>query len=135
MFEYPYQSAERVRVHSDTGWSGCARTRKSTSGGRRMVGQHLIKSGSPTQGRISLSSRESECYGLVKASGVALGYESLMGDVGVQLPVRVWTDSSAPIGICGRQGLGKLSHVDTRCLWVQPRVRNGPVELRKVRGK
>ena len=37
------------------------------------------------------------------------------------------------MGICARQGLGKLRHIDTHCLWVQQRVRDGSIELRKVR--
>ena len=99
-----------------------------------MLGTHLIKSWSSTQASISLSSGEAEFYGVVKASGVTLGYQSLLRDVGLQLPIRVWTDSTATIGICGRQGLGKLRHVDTQCLWIQQRVRDGSVELCKVRG-
>ncbi len=100
-----------------------------------MVGRHLIKSWSSTQTSISLSSGEAEYYGVVRASGVALGYQSLLRDLGVCLRVRVWTDSSATIGICGRQGLGKLRHIDTQCLWVQQRVRDGSIELRKVKGE
>ena len=100
-----------------------------------MIGQHLIKSWSSTQGQISLSSGEAEFYGVVKASGMALGYQALLDDLGVRLPVRIWTDSSATMGICGRQGLGKLRHVDTRTLWVQQRVRSGELEIRKVRGE
>ena len=65
---------------------------------------------------------------------MALGYQALLNDLSVRLPVRVWADSSATMGICTRQGLGKLRHVDTGCLWVQQRVRNGELELRKVRG-
>ena len=38
------------------------------------------------------------------------------------------------MGICGRQGLGKLRHIDTQCLWIQQRVRDKTIELRKVRG-
>ncbi len=100
-----------------------------------MIGRHLVKSWSSTQGPISLSSGEAEFYGVVKASGVALGYQALLRDLGVALPVRVWTDSSASMGICSRQGLGKLRHVDTRSLWVQQRVRDGSLEVRKVRGE
>ena len=99
-----------------------------------MLGAHLIKSWSSTQASISLSSGAAEFYGVVKASGVALGYQALLKDVGLKLPIRVWTDSTATIGICGRQGLGKLRHVDTQCLWIQQRVRDGSVELCKVRG-
>ena len=55
-------------------------------------------------------------------------------DLGIPMAVRVWTDSSATIGICSRRGLGKLRHVDTQCLWIQQRVREKDFELRKVRG-
>ena len=100
-----------------------------------MIGRHLIKSWSSTQGPVSLSSGEAEFYGVVKAAGVTLGYQALLEDLGVKLPVRLWTDSTATMGICGRQGLGKLRHVDTRSLWIQQRVRDGSVELRKVLGE
>ena len=100
-----------------------------------MIGRHLIKSWSSTQGPISLSSGEAEFYGVVKAAGVTLGYQALLHDLGVDLPIRLWTDSSATMGICSRQGLGKLRHVDTRSLWVQQRVRDGALEIRKVRGE
>ena len=100
-----------------------------------MLGKHRIKSWSSTQASISLSSGEAEFYGVVKASGIALGYQALLSDLGSSLPVRVWTDSSATMGICGRQGLGRLRHVDTQCLWIQQRVRDGSLELRKVKGE
>ena len=50
------------------------------------------------------------------------------------MPTRVWTDSSAAMGICGRQGLGKLRHIECHTLWVQQRLRQKEFELRKVRG-
>ena len=100
-----------------------------------MLGGHLLKSWSTTQSQISLSSGEAEFYGVVRASGIGLGFKSLLEDLGVQLPLRVWTDSTATMGICGRQGLGKLRHVDTQCLWIQQRVRDGSLELRKVKGE
>ena len=118
-FEFPFQTADKVDVHSDTDWSGCVRTRKSTSGGCLMLGGHFIKSWSATQGAISLSSGEAEFYGVAKAAGIALGYQALLSDLGVELPVRVWTDSSATMTICGSQGVGKFRHIDTKSLWVQ----------------
>ena len=65
---------------------------------------------------------------------MALGFQALLADFGVQAPVRVWTDSSAAIGICSRQGLGKLRHLDTHTLWIQQAVRTGRISLRKVPG-
>jgi hypothetical protein len=37
--------------------------------------------------------------------------------------------------ICGRRGLGKLRHIDTQCFWIQQKVRNKAIELRKIRGE
>ena len=56
VIEFPWQDAASIEVYSDTDWSGCIRTRKSTSGGCLMIGKHLVKSWSSTQGPISLSS-------------------------------------------------------------------------------
>ena len=112
--EFPWRNASSIEVYSDTDWSGCIRTRKSTSGGCLMIGKHLVKSWSSTQGPISLSSGEAEFYGVVKASGVALDYQALLLDLGAGLPVRVWTDSTATMGIYRRSGLGGLRLVDTR---------------------
>ena len=100
-----------------------------------MLDGHLIKSWSSAQASVSLSGSEAEFYGVVKVGGVTLGYQALLRDVGVVLPVRVWADSTATIGICGRQGLGKLRHIDTQCLWIQQKVRGKKIELFKVRGE
>ena len=83
-----------------------------------MLGSHCLKTWSSTQASISLSSGEAEFYGVVNASGVALGHQSLMRDLGYEIPVRVWTDSSAAMGVCQRQGLGKLRHVNTQLLQI-----------------
>ena len=98
-----------------------------------MLGTPFIKSWSSMQISVSLSSGESKIYGVVKAGGISFGYQALLRDVGIALPVRVWTESTADIGICGRQELGKLRHIDTQCLWIQQRVRDKCIELCKVR--
>ncbi len=135
VYRYDFQEATQIDCYSDTDWAGCPRTRRSTSGGCLMLGQHLIKSWSTTQVPISLSSGEAEFYGVVKASSVALGYQAMMEDLGLRMAVRVWTDSTATMGICGRRGLGKLRHIDTQCLWIQQKVRRKDIELRKIRGE
>ena len=82
-----------------------------------------------------MSSGEAEFHGVVKACGMGLGYQSLLKDVGIDMPVRLWTDSTAAIGICSRQGLGRLRHLDTHLLWVQQAVRSKRIDLRKVDGE
>ncbi len=132
---YAWQDVDSIDVYTDTDWAGCPRTRKSTNGGCALVGSHTIKTWSSTQTGVSLSSGEAEFNGVVRGAGVGLGYQSLLKDLGVDLPVRVYTDSSAAIGISTRQGLGKLRHLDTHTLWIQQAVRTGKVDLRKVLGE
>ena len=69
---------------------------------------------------------------VVKAGGVTLGYQALLRDLGLTLGTRVWTDRTATLGICGRQGLGRLIHIDTQCVWIQQRVRDKSIELLQV---
>jgi hypothetical protein len=38
------------------------------------------------------------------------------------------------MGICTRQGLGKLRHIDTQTLWIQEKVRLKQITLKKVLG-
>ena len=100
-----------------------------------MLGTHCLKSWSSTQPSVSLSSGEAEFYGLVKAAGIGLGFQALMQDVGREIACRVWTDSAAAMGIVGRQGLGRLRHIDTHSLWVQQAARSGRIQVRKVKGE
>ena len=99
-----------------------------------MLGKHCLKHWSTTQSSVTLSSGEAEFHGLVKGAAVSLGQQALYQDLGVDVPVRLWTDSSAAVGITSRQGLGKLRHVDTKTLWLQQAARTGRVEVRKVAG-
>ena len=135
VFSYKWQSASVIEVYTDTDFAGCPRTRKSTSGGCVIFRSHTIKSWSSTQTSVALSSGEAEFNGVVRGSGVGLGYQSLLRDLGIEAPVRVWTDSSAAIGICSRQGLGGVRHLDTHTLWVQQAVRCRRIDLRKVDGE
>ena len=100
-----------------------------------MLGSHAIKHWPSTQGSAALSSGEAEFAGVIRGAGQGLGPKSLLQDLGVEARLRVWTDPSAAIGICNRQGLGKLRHLDTHTLWIQQAVRTGRVDLRKVLGE
>ena len=135
VYEFKRQSVDTIDVYTDTDWAGCPKTRKSTTGGCVMLGSHAVKHWSSTQASIALSSGEAEFAGVIRGAGQGLGYQALLKDLGLEFPLRVWTDSSAAVGICTRQGLGKLRHLDTHTLWIQQAVRTGRVDLRKVPGE
>ena len=60
--------------------------------------------------------------------------QEFLKDLGVYLPLRVHTDSSAASGIAKRVGLGTQHHIGTDTLWVQERLRKKPFRLFKVKG-
>jgi hypothetical protein len=134
VYVYRWQTVNVIDCYTDTDWAGCPRTRKSTSGGCVLLGSHTIKTWSSTQSSIALSSGEAEFNGVVRGSGIGLGYRSLLKDLGHDVPLRVWTDSSCALGICTRQGLGKVRHLDTHTLWIQQAVRSAQIDLRKIDG-
>ena len=69
VYTYPCQRADCIDVYSDTDWSGCPRTRKSSSGGCIMIGKHCLRTWSPTQPSVTLSSGEAEYYRLACKGG------------------------------------------------------------------
>ena len=100
-----------------------------------MVGTHLLKCWSATQAGVAMSLGEAEFYGAVRGASAGLGMKALYSDIGYKLPLRLWTDSSAAIGIASRQGLGKLRHLECTSLWLQQRLRHKDLEIRKIAGE
>ena len=93
-----------------------------------------MKHWSRSQRNRALSVGEAEHYALVSGSAEGLGLRSLMEDLGWDVGVKVWTDSSTAQSVASRRGLGKLRHVELRFLWVQEMVKRGRLVLGKVWG-
>ena len=132
--QFPMQEVGCIDVYTDTDWAGCPRTRRSTSGGMIMLGRHVIKTWSSTQALTSLSSGEAEYYGLVKGAGQGLGYQGLLRDFGIEMPLEMHCDSAAARGIAKRRGLGKQRHIDLQTLWIQEKLAHGAFRLHAIRG-
>ena len=67
---------------------------------------------------IALPSGEAEYHGLVKAASHLLGIQAKVGDMGTEVDVHLYIDSSAAKGIASRRGLGKMRHVEVNQLWL-----------------
>ena len=130
---FGYQSCpEHWSIWVDSDWAGCHRTRKSTSGGVIMFGNHAVKSWSATQQVIALSSGEAEYYSMVRGGSMGSGIRAMARDLGVSIGVNVKTDASAAKGIASRKGLGKVRHIDVSPLWLQDKVSKGEIVIEKV---
>ena len=131
----PQSCTANLDVWVDTDFAGCLKTRRSTNGGVITIGDHVIKHWSTTQATVALSSGEAEYYGMVKGGSTALGVQSMLADLGVELKVRLRTDASAAKGIATRRGLGKIRHIEVHQLWLQEKVTRGVIEVMKVKGE
>ncbi len=118
----------------DSDHAGDVMERKSTNGGVVKVGNNTVLAWSTTQGGPSLSSCESEWYGMLKTASEALAVQAGTQDLGDDLMTRVWGDSSAALGVAKRQGLGKLKHVESRFFWLQYAVKNKRLTVHKEKG-
>ena len=100
-----------------------------------MIGSHVTKFWSSTQASLALCSGEAEYDGVIRDAGIGLGQKELFRNAGLEVPIRIRTDSSAATGTSARQGLGKLRHLECHSLWLQQRLRRKQVELLKVPGE
>jgi len=83
---------------------------------------------------VALSSGEAELYALVKGASQSLGMIALASDMGYECEAKIWSDSSAAIGISQRKGLGKLRHIKVQWLWIQDSLKRRDFALGKVEG-
>ena len=87
---------------------------------------HILTAGSRTQKSIALSSVESEFNALVSTSCKCLYLRSNLRFVmpDNSLHVQLLSDSSAARGVLGRQGSGRIKHLEGKHLWAQAKVRD-----------
>ena len=72
--------------------------------------------------------------GVTRAKGL-LSLASEMGFRDLSNVVHLGTDSSAAKSFVCRRGLGRMRHLEIRDLWLQKEVREGRVEVRKIKGE
>ena len=97
-----------------------------------MHGSHLIKFYSGTQHTIALSSGESEYYAGLCAGSTLLGCVSMAKDLCVDRMAVLAFDSSAAKAMLTRKGFGRAKHIHRSYLWLQQRVQENELTLRKV---
>ena len=133
MLAYPWQDAPGYLIgNSDSDWAGCAKSRRSTSGGGIKFGDHLVAHWSRTQACVALSSGEAELNAMLKTACEGLSVKHLMEEVGVEAGLHLKGDSSASHGTLQRLGTGRIKHLETRQLWLQEKIYQGCISVEKV---
>merc|ERR1711884_283550 len=98
------------QIFVDANWAACLETRRSTIGGAILADGKVIKMWCKTMQVIALSTAESELAAVTKGISEGLGARSSMLDFGRKNDVNIGSDATAAIGICKRQGLGRIRH-------------------------
>ena len=83
----------------------------------------MIEASTSTQQVVSLSTAESEFYGIVRGAASGIQLREAFMQFGFSVRLRVLSHSSAARAATARTGIGRVQHVEARYLWVQDRVR------------
>ncbi len=73
VYGYPWQKRPVLRAYTDPDFAGCIATRRSTSGGAALLGDHLLQHWASMQKNITLSSAEAELGAVVRGFSEVLG--------------------------------------------------------------
>ena len=124
---------DKITVFVDSDFAGDPVWRKSTTGFVGQIGNHTVKSGPTLQSLTALSVGEAEFYALVKGGQVGLSLKSVYQDLGIPMKIELQSDSSTANSLTDRLGAGRRTkHIDTRYLWIQERVQDGDISIKKV---
>ena len=104
----PQKKVYAVNAFADSDKAGDKTSRKSPSGGVLALGDHILKTWSKNQSIIVLSGGEAELYAINYVASGAIGLKSLLHEMGVDVDIRLSTDSSAAKAMISRTGLGKM---------------------------
>ena len=74
-------------------------------------------------------------YAINRSAAAALGLQSLLVDLGVQLDIRIFTDATTGKSIATRRGLGKVRHISVNELWIQEKVSTGIITILQIKNK
>ena len=132
VWKFPYQQQPKsVDVFVDADFAARETMLRSTSGVAEYHGRSPIEFGSSTQSDRALCTCESEFYAITKGSAHSLHNHTILKGFGVTVEAVILSDASAGIGIASKQGCGRLKHLEVKCFWVQEKVSEKALCLKK----
>ena len=130
MLTYARQTSDAMlQLLVDSDWAGDLLGRKSTTG-------VIVRYMSCLQTLVALSSGEAEYYALIRGACTSLGIQSHYQDWMIDVPIQIYSDSSAARSVARRRGIGgRPRHLQTRHVWLQSRVALSHFQLDVVAGE
>ena len=110
VLRYALQTSDAtLQVHVDSDWAGDFLGRKSTTGVIVRRGNHLLRHMSCLQTLVALPCGEAEYYALIRGACTSLGIQSHYQDWMTEVPIQIYSDSSAARSVARRRGIGGTS--------------------------
>ena len=132
---FQYQESLSILVYTDSDWAGEVSSRRSTSGGFVLMGDHNVCHWSKLQSNLALSSGEAELNAAVKGISESIGVRELLEELtNMKVDMSLMTDANACKGMLLRHGTGKVKHLTTKQLWCQGDVENYGIRVIKFLG-
>ena len=124
---------DKITFFLDSDLAGDPVWRKGKTGLVAQIGNHTVKSGSTLQSLTAWSVGEAEFYAVVKGGQVGLSLRSMYQDLGIPMKIEIQSGSSTANSLTGQLGAGqRTKHIDTRFFWIQERVQDGDLSIKKV---
>ena len=93
---------------------------------------NTVKSGSTLQSLTARSVGEAEFSAVVKGGQVGLSLRSMYQDLGIPMKIEIQSDGSTANSLTDRLGARqRTKHIDTRYFWIQERVHDGDLSIKK----
>ena len=105
-----------MTTFTNSDWARCKETRKSSSAGATLLGNHTLKAYT----RKEKSSERASNIGTSEPKGIV----TLLKDLDYELKPVLVIDAKATEHLVDRQGIGKLSHIDIVFLWTRDEIRS-----------
>ena len=135
--QFAHGSSLDVNAYTDSGWAGCQRTRKSTSGTVIQILGCTLAALSRTQQTLARSSGEAELYAIGTSILDSVHLRSFLLETGFAKTchITIHTDSSAAKSMATRFGTTRRTrHIDLRLLYLQKLAKSGIVRVLKIPG-
>ena len=86
------------------------------------------------QGLPALSSGEAEIRASSRGASEGLLTQNILRGLGLDLPLRLWTDSSAARQAARKLGVGRMRHLNVHDLFVQTLIEQKGATIHKIAG-
>ena len=121
--------------YSDSDYAGDRTSCRSVSCAWIELGGVPVYAHARQQSIIATSSAEAECYAMSGAAVELFGIDSILKELGVRHRVVLRSDSSSGRSLANRRGLGRMKHIDVKCLWLQECVAQQKLVLQPVKSE